>query len=133
LTGLEVPGRAGVPVGLQSGPDVQAPLEPCVAVGAGDTGAPPPEVVLEVAGVVCVTVVVVVAGLVLAPVEVAPAPVVVDWVEDDDLLCLWVVVAVDELSLDPPHAASPNASIATAAATTATRARSPDHGVRCMS
>jgi hypothetical protein len=114
---------------------VQAPLEPCVAVGVGDTGAPPPEVVLELAGVVWVTdvVVVAVAGLVLAPVEVVGAPVVVDWVVDEDVRCLWVVVDVDELSLDPPHAASPSASITTAAATTATRARSPVHGVRCMS
>jgi hypothetical protein len=134
LTGLDVPGNAGVPVGLQSGPEVQAPPEPCVCVCAGDTGAPPPVVAPALGGVVCVTdVVVVVAGLVFVSVEVAAAPVVVDWVEDADLLCFWVVVAVDELWLDPPHAASPNASIATAAATTAARARSPNHGVRCMS
>jgi hypothetical protein len=79
-TGLDVPGNAGVPVGLQSGPDVQAPLEPCVCVWAGDTGAPPPLVELALDGVVCVTgvVVVVVAGLGLVAVEVAAAPVVVD-------------------------------------------------------
>jgi hypothetical protein len=131
LTGLDVPGSAGVPVGLQSGPEVQAPLEPCVAVGAGETGAPPP-VVLGLAGVVCVTdVVVVVAGLLLVTVEVA-GPVVVDEVVVEDLLCLWTVV-VDELWLDPPHAVRANASTTTAAATTATRARSPEHGVRCMS
>jgi hypothetical protein len=119
---------------LQSGPDVQAPPEPCVCVCAGDTGAPPPVVEPALGGVVCVTeVVVVVAGLVVVTVDVAAAPVVVDCVEDVDLLCLWVVVVVDELWLDPPHAASPNASITTAAATTATRARSPDHGERCMS
>jgi hypothetical protein len=88
LTGFDVPGSAGVPVGLQSGPVVQAPLEPWVAVGAGDTGAPP-DVVLELAGVVCVTdVVVVVAGLVVVPVGVGAAPVVADWVEDDELVRL---------------------------------------------
>ncbi len=127
-----MPGSAGVPVGLQSGPEVQAPLEPCVAVGV--TGAPPPEVVLELAGVVCVTDVVVVAvALGLVTVDVAGAPVVViDAVVLDDVR--WVeVVVVDELWLDPPHAASANASSTTAAATTATRARSPEHGVRCMS
>jgi hypothetical protein len=135
LTGFDVPGSAGVPVGLQSGPEVQAPLEPCVAVGVGVTGAPPPEVVLELAGVVCVTdvVAVVVAGVVLVAGEVVAAPVVVDWVVDEDVLCLWVVVVVDELWLDPPQAASANASTQTAAATPATRARSPEHGVRCMS
>ena len=41
----------------------------------------------------------VVAGLVLAPVEVGAAPVVVDWVVDEDVRCLWVVVDVDELWL----------------------------------
>jgi hypothetical protein len=96
LTGLDVPGNAGVPVGLQSGPAVQAPLEPCVVVG-GDTGAPPP-VVLELAGVVCVTdVVAVVAGLVPVTAEVVAAPVVIDWVVDDDVLWSWVVAVVDEL------------------------------------
>ena len=134
LTGLDVPGNAGVPVGLQSGPEVQAPPDPCVWVCAGVTGAPPPVVAPVLGGVVWVTdVVVVVAGLVFVTVEVGAAPVVVDWVEDDDVLCLWVVVVVDELWLEPPHAASPDASITTAAATTATRARSPDDGVRCMS
>jgi hypothetical protein len=78
LTGLDVPGSAGVPVGLQSGPEVQAPLEPCVAVGTGVTGAPPPDVVLEAAGVVCVTDVVVVVTAVLVAGEVVAAPVVVD-------------------------------------------------------
>jgi hypothetical protein len=130
---LDVPGNAGVPVGLQSGPEVQAPPEPCVCVCAGATGAPPP-VVEPPLGVVWVTdVVVVVAGLVFVAVEVGAAPVVVDWVEDDDLVCVWVVVVVEELWLDPPHAASPNASITTAATTTATRARSPEDDVRCMS
>jgi hypothetical protein len=129
-----VPGNAGVPAGLQSGPDVQAPLEPCVCVWAGDTGAPPPLVEVALGGVVWVTDVVVVAGgLGLVAVELAAAPVVVDWVEDDVLLCLWVVVVVDELLLDPPQAASATVSTTTAAATTATRARSPEHGVRCMS
>ena len=133
LTGLDVPGNAGVPVGLQSGPDVQAPLEPCVAVGVGDTGAPPPLVVLALDGVVRVTdVVVVVTGVVLVPAEVVAAPVVVAVVVDEDVLCVLVVV-VDEVWLDPPHAASASASTQTAAATTATRARSPEHGVRCMS
>ncbi len=79
LTGLDVPGSAGVPAGLQSGPDVQAPPEPCVCVCAGVTGAPPPVVELEVGGVVWVTdVVVVVAGAGLVTVDVAGAPVVVD-------------------------------------------------------
>jgi hypothetical protein len=132
LTGLEVPGSAGVPLGLQSGPDVQLSFgEVWVWVCPGDTGAPPPEVVLELDGVVCVTDVVVVAGLLLVAVDVAGAPVVVDVVVLDDLLCLWVVV-VDELLLDPPHAASASVSTAMAAATVATRARDPDHGVRCM-
>jgi hypothetical protein len=104
-----------------------------VAVGVGVTGAPP-EVVLEVAGVVCVTdVVVLVTGLVVVPVAVGAAPVVVDWVVDEDVLRECVVVVVDELWLDPPHAARANASTTTAAATTATRARSPEHRVRCMS
>jgi hypothetical protein len=130
---LDVPGSAGVPLGLQSGPDVQAPLDPCVAVGVGDTGAPPP-VVLAVDGVVFVTdVVVVVAGVVLVPAEVVAAPVVVDSAVDEDVLCTWVAVVDDELWLDPPHAASANASTQTAAATAATRARVPEHGVRCMS
>jgi hypothetical protein len=132
LTGLEVPGSAGVPLGLQSGPDVQAPLDPCVAVGVGDTGAPPP-VVLAVDGVVCVTEVVVVTGVVLVPAEVVAASVVVDFAVDEDVLCVWVDVVDDELWLDPPHAASANASTQTAAATAATRARSPEHGVHCMS
>jgi hypothetical protein len=87
LTGLEVPGSAGVPLGLQSGPDVQLSLdELCVCVWAGDTGAPPPEVVLELDGVVCVTDVVVVVGLLFVTVDVAGAPVVVDVVVLDDLL-----------------------------------------------
>jgi hypothetical protein len=134
-TGLDVPGNAGVPLGLQSGPDVQAPLEPCVCVCPGDTGAPPPVVELEVDGVAWVTDVVVVAVVTgLVAVDVAAPPVVVDWVEDDDVLCLCVAVGVvDEPLLDPPQAVSPNASTTTAAATTATRARSPEHGVRCMS
>jgi hypothetical protein len=87
LTGLDVPGNAGVPLGLQSGPEVQVPLEPCVCVCPGETGAPP-VVELEVDGVAWVTdvvVVAVVAGFVA--VDVAAPPVVVDWVEDDDLLC----------------------------------------------
>jgi hypothetical protein len=134
LTGLEVPGSAGVPSGLQSGPEVQALLgELCVFVCAGDTGAPPPVVALELDVVACVTevvVVVVVPGFVT--VDVAGAPVVVDVVVLDDFVCVWVAVVVDELWLDPPHAASRNASITTAAATTATRARSPEHGVRSI-
>jgi hypothetical protein len=130
---LDVPGNAGVPAGLQSGPEVQVPPEPCVCVCAGETGAPP-VVELEVGGAACVTdVVVVAAGLELVTADVAAAPVVVDWVEDDDVLCLWVAVVVDEPLLDPPQADSANASTTTAAATTATRARSPEHGVRCMS
>jgi hypothetical protein len=89
LTGFDVPGSAGVPVGLQSGPDVQAPLDPCVAVGAGDTGAPPPLVVVALDGVVCVTdVVVVAAGVVPVAAGVVAMPVVVDGVVDEDLLCL---------------------------------------------
>ncbi len=126
-----MPGSDGVPLGLQSGPDVQLPPDGlCVCVCAGDTGAPP-DVELEVGGAVCVTEVVAVAvGALLVTVDVG-ASVVVDWVEDDDLLCLWVTV-VDELLLDPPQAASANASTTTAAATTATRARGPEHGVRCM-
>jgi hypothetical protein len=132
LTGLEVPGSAGVPAGLQSGPEVQLWLgEVCVC--AGETGAPPPPVVeLELADVVCVTDVVVVVGLPFVAVDVAGEPVVVDWVVLDDLLCLCVAVVVDELLLDPPQAASATASTTTAAATMATRARVPEHGVRCM-
>jgi hypothetical protein len=132
LTGFEVPGSAGVPLGLQSGPEVQLWFgEVCVC--AGETGAPPPPVVeLELDDVVCVTDVVVV-GLLFVAVDVAGEPVVVDWVVLDDLLCLCVAVVVDELLFDPPQAASANASTTTAAATTATRARSPEHGVRCMS
>jgi len=131
LTGLEVPGSAGVPLGLQSGPAVQ--VEPCVCVCAGDTGAPPPpDVELELEDVVCVTDVVVVVELLLVTVEVAAAPVVVDRVVVDDLLCLWVAAFVDELLLDPPHAVSMNASTTAAAATAATRARSPEHGALCM-
>jgi hypothetical protein len=132
LTGLEVPGSDGVPVGLQSGPDVHAPFdEPCVPVCAGDTGAPPPEVALELDVVVCVTDVVALGGLLLVAVDVPAAPVVVDRVLGDAGLCLGVTVD-DELWLDPPQAASPDASTTTAAATPATRARSPEHGVRCM-
>jgi hypothetical protein len=130
---LEVPGSDGVPLGLQSGPAVQLPPDGlCVCVCAGDTGAPP-DVELEVGGAVCVTDVVAVGvGVLFVTVDVVGASVVVDWVEDDDLLCLWVTV-VDELPLlDPPQAASTNASTTTVAATTATRARSPGHGVRCM-
>jgi hypothetical protein len=132
LTGLEVPGSDGVPLGLQSGPDVQLPPDGlCVCVCAGETGAPP-DVVLGLGGAVCVTdVVAVVVGLLFVALDVGGAAVDVDWVEDDDLLCLWVTV-VDELLLDPPQAASANASTTMAAATTATRARSPEHGVRCM-
>ena len=62
---------------------------------------------VELAGVVCVTeVVVVVVGLGVVAVEVGAAPVVVDWVVDEDVLCLWVEVVVDELWLDPPQAES---------------------------
>jgi hypothetical protein len=131
LTGFEVPGSAGVPVGLQSGPDVQLWFgEVCVC--AGDTGAPPP--VVEFDDVVCVTdVVAVVVALPFVAVDVAGGPLAVDWVVLDDLLCLCVAVVVDELLLDPPHAASVAASTTTAAATMTTRARGPEHGVRCMS
>jgi hypothetical protein len=131
LTGFEVPGSDGVPFGLQSGPDVQlSPGDVCVC--AGDTGAPPP--VVEFDDVVCVTdVVVVVVALPFVAVDVAGGPLAVDWVVLDDLLCLCVAVVVDELLLDPPHAASAAASTTTAAATMATRARGPEHGVRCMS
>jgi hypothetical protein len=135
LTGLEVPGSAGVPSGLQSGPDVQALLgELCVLVCVGgDTGAPPPVVEVDAAVAVWVTAVVVVVVPGVVAVDVAGAPVVVDAVVDEDLVCLWVlVVVVDELWLDPPHAASRKASTTTAAATTATRAKSPEHGVRCI-
>jgi hypothetical protein len=131
LTGFEVPGSAGVPLGLQSGPEVQLWLDE-VCVCAGETGAPPPVVELELDDVVCVVGVVVVVGLPFVAVDVAGEPVVVDWVVLDDLLCLCVAVVVDELLLDPPQAASANASTMTAAATMATRARSPEHGVRCM-
>jgi hypothetical protein len=131
LTGVEVPGSAGVPLGLQSGPDVQAPFVPCVAVCAVDTGAPP-LVELELAGAVGVTDVVVVAVPGFVTAGVVAALVVVDAVVVDDLLCLWVVVVDDELWLDPPQAATATASRTTAAATMATRAKSPEHGVRCM-
>ncbi len=132
LTGVDVPGSAGVPVGLQSGPDVQAPFdEPCVAVCAGDTGAPP-LVELELDGAVCVTEVVAVAVPGFVTPDVVAVPVVADVVVVDDLLCLWVVVVDDELWLDPPQATTPKASTMTAAATMATRAKSPVHGVRCM-
>ena len=70
LTGDELPGRLGVPFGLQSGPDVQLWLGVvCWGwVWAGETGAPPPDVCVPVAGgVVWVVVagVVVVAGCVV--------------------------------------------------------------------
>ncbi|MFZ0384371.1 MAG: hypothetical protein WAL22_01795, partial [Solirubrobacteraceae bacterium] len=95
MTGFEVPGSAGVPFGLQSGPDVQLWLgEVCVC--AGDTGAPPPPVVELDDVAVCVTDVVGV-GLPFVAVDVPGEPVVVDWVVLDDLLCLCVGVVVDEL------------------------------------
>ena len=74
-----------------------------------------------------------VVGLPFVAVDVAGEPLAVDWVVLDDLLCLCVAVVVDELLLDPPHAASATASITTAADTMTTRARAPEHGVRCMS
>ncbi|HEX5191255.1 MAG TPA: hypothetical protein VFW09_00520 [Solirubrobacteraceae bacterium] len=115
----------GVPLGLQSGPDVQSWCG-VVCWGwvcAGETGAPPPEVCVPVAGVVWVAVAgaVVVEDCVCVAVAVDVAvAVVVERVFGAVLWRLWAVFVV-ELLLEPPHAATASTSTTTATATVAAR------------